>query len=115
MVLNRRADRLLIVDAIGNETPNFIVDLGQQFWNLRGILRMAIGDARRQDATLVIDAKMELFPAPALLVAMFVSMPFALTTDLQPVLSTITDVGPWGASSTCRRIVTVALRRDNVV
>jgi hypothetical protein len=54
MGLDGRVDRLLVVDAIGDETVDFLIDLGQQVRHLRGILLMIISHARCHDLALVL-------------------------------------------------------------
>lgn len=74
--------RLLVVSAITDETIDDMVDLGQQSWHLRRVVLMAFRHRGGDNLTLVIYPEMQFFPALVLLLAVLLSMPFALTTHL---------------------------------
>ena len=82
MLLNRRVDWLSIVNAIADETADFLIDLIQQIRHLRWILLVAFRHRGGINLTLIIDANMEFFPRLALLLTMLLGMPFALAADM---------------------------------
>ncbi len=82
MVSHGSINWLLILDAIAEKVSDFTLDLGQQVPHLRRSLLMAFGHRGRGNLTPIIDADMELLPALAFLLTMFLSMPFTLTAHL---------------------------------
>src|SRR5262245_58774548 len=115
MVLNGGRDWLLIGDAVGDKAANLMGDLRQELRHLHGVLLMAVGHARRHNLALVVHAKMQFFQRRHVFALCFGVCHSPWPHTFKPVLSTITDSGPWGARSTCCRMTSVALRRESVV
>ena len=95
MGLYSGVDRLLIVNAITDETVDFPINLRQQHRYLRRVLLLAIGHGGRNDPALVIDADVQFLPAFARLLAVLLGMPFALTTNLQSATVNDQRYRPW--------------------
>ncbi len=115
MPLNGIVDRLLIIDAIGDKTVNFPLDLGPELRHLSWVLLMTISYTSPliwpSSSTPMCSFSQRLrFFSPC-----FWACHSPWPHPFNPVLSTIKDIGPWGAQSTYRRIATVALRLDIVV
>jgi hypothetical protein len=71
-------------DAVTDETRDFLIDLIQQSRHLRRVLLVTFGHGGGDNLTLTIHADMRFSPALDLLFPVFLAMPFALPTDLQP-------------------------------
>lgn len=82
MVLDSAVDRRLIKDAVPDEAIDDTIDLSQQCRHLRRVLCMAFGHGGGDNATLSIHPDVQFLPASGLLLAVFLTMPFALATDL---------------------------------
>ena len=89
--------------------------MGQQRWNLRRVLLLAFRHRGGDDPTLGIHPNMEFLPALALLLAVFLAMPFALATDLQAPCRQRSDQSVPVVQIDLPPISTVAWRRDSVV
>jgi hypothetical protein len=82
MMCNGSVDWSLIVHTITNEAIDNMISWGQQHRHLRRVVLMALRHGRGDHLHLVIGAEVPLLPALALLLAVFLSIPFALATDL---------------------------------
>jgi hypothetical protein len=82
MLLDGSVDGLSIVNAIADEPIDFLINLIQQLRYLRRILLVAFGHGRGDNLPLVIDTDMEFFPRLALLLPVFLGVPFALAAHL---------------------------------
>lgn len=82
MTLNGSVDRLLIVNAVSDETVDFPVDLAQQRWHLGWVLLRAFRHRRGNNFPLSIHPDVQFLPAFLLLLAVLLGMSFALTTHL---------------------------------
>ena len=82
MPLNRRVDWLLVKDAVSDETVEFLIDLIQQRRHLRRILLVTFGDSEGDNLPLIIDTNVQLLSAFALLLPVFLAVPFPLATNL---------------------------------
>src|SRR5262245_10704890 len=115
MVLNGGIDGLLIVDAVGDKAAHLMVDLRQELQHLHGGLLMAVGHARRHSLARSSTPRCNFFQRRHFFSPCFWACHSPRPHTCNPVLSTITDSGPWCARSTCCRMTTVALRRESVV
>jgi hypothetical protein len=84
MRLNGGVHRCVIVETVTDETGNVPFDLGEQSRYLRWVSLMAFCHCQGDDQTLPIRSNVQLFPTFLLLLAVFLSRPFALTTNLSP-------------------------------
>jgi hypothetical protein len=84
MTLNGGVNRSLVKDTIPDEAINGWIDLRQERRHLRRVLLMAFRHRGGDHVTLGIHPNMQFLPAPGLLLAVFLAMPFALSTDLSP-------------------------------
>ena len=55
MLLNRRVDRLLIKDAVSNESVDVLLDLAQELRHVRRILLVTFGDRGGDNVPLIIN------------------------------------------------------------
>ena len=83
MLRNGGVDWTLVIHAIADEALDFPIHLAQQFRHLSWVLLMAFRHFGGDSSTLVIDAEVQFLPTLILLLTVFLSMPFALTTHLQ--------------------------------
>ena len=95
MVLDGGIDRSVVTDAVPNEAIDTVCDLGQQRRDLGRVLLMAFRYRGRDDLPLGIHPKRPFLPALALLLPVFLRVPFPLTTDLQTRTVDDQSTGSW--------------------
>jgi len=107
-------DRLAVVRAVRNEAGNLAGDLLEQTGNFVGVIGTILSQCVLHDFTSArVDRQMKL-PPRSTAAAMSLFIPFALSEQLQPVLSTIRCLAPCEIALG-RRSTKLPLRRLSVV